>query len=101
MKTDVLRIADYLAHICQAIERIHRYTQCGETAFLQDEMIQDAVIRNIEIIGEAARNIERNHPDFAARNPHTPWEDAYLMRNRVAHGYFAVDLDRVWKNDPA
>lgn len=48
-------------------------------------------------IGEAARNIARNHPDFAALHAEVPWEDVYLMRNRVAHGYFSVDLEIVWR----
>ncbi len=97
-KTDKLRAPDYLAHIIQAIQRINRYTEdMSEVEFLENEMAQDAVIRNIEIIGEAARNIERHHPHFAAQHPDVPWEDIYLMRNRVAHGYFSVDLEIVWK----
>ena len=58
--------------------------------------VQDAVIRNIEIIGEAARNIERNDPVFAAQHAGLPWEVIYAMRNRVAHGYFKVDFEIVW-----
>ncbi len=68
-----------------------------EAAFLRDEKTQDAVIRNIEIIGEAARNIERNHPDFAAQHADVPWGIAYEMRNALAHGYFKVDFEIVWK----
>jgi uncharacterized protein with HEPN domain len=55
------------------------------------------VIRNIEIIGEAAQSIRRRHPKFAARHPEIPWGGIYGMRNAIAHGYFAVDLDVVWK----
>jgi uncharacterized protein with HEPN domain len=55
------------------------------------------VIRNIEIIEGAARNIERHYPAFATDHPEVPWEDIYLMRNRVAHGYFSVDLEIVWR----
>lgn len=69
-------------------------TQAG---FFANEMARDAVICNIEIIGAAARNIARYHPDFAALHPEVPWEDVYLMRNRVAHGYFSVDLEIVWR----
>lgn len=98
MRAGDLRVPDYLGHMLQAIHRINRYTEeMTEALFLGNELVQDAVIRNIEIIGEAARNIERNHPDFAARYPHVPWEEIYLMRNRVAHGYFLVDLAIVWK----
>lgn len=59
-------------------------------------MVQDAVIRNIEIIGEAAHNIDKHHPKFASEHPIVPWEDMYWMRNRVSHGYFSVDLEVIW-----
>lgn len=85
-------------HILQAIERIERYTEdMSEVAFLDDEMAQDAVIRNFEIIGEASHNIEVNFPEFAQANPELPLAFAYQMRNAVAHGYFKVDLEIVWK----
>ena len=60
-------------------------------------MVQDAVIRNLEIIGEASRNIERHYPEFATAHPELPLAFAYEMRNVLAHGYFKVDLDIVWK----
>lgn len=95
-----LRVPDYLGHILQAIRRIGRYAGgMDEAAFLKDELVQDAVIRNIEVIGEAARNIERTHPDFSARHPDVPWGDIYVMRNRVSHGYFSVDLGIIWSRE--
>lgn len=98
MNKNQLHVLDYLNHILQAIERISTYTEdIDEVIFLQNEMMQDAVIRNIEIIGEAARNIEKHHPEFAKQHPNVPWEDLYLMRNRVSHGYFSVDLEVVWQ----
>jgi uncharacterized protein with HEPN domain len=97
MKKDELRVPDYLAHIMQAIERIGTYTDdIDEVGFLENKMVQDAVIRNIEIIGEAAHNIEKHHPAFASEHPNVPWEDMYWMRNRVSHGYFSVDLEVIW-----
>lgn len=60
-------------------------------------MVQDAVIRNFEVIGEASHNIETRFPDFAANHPELPLAFAYQMRNAVAHGYFKVDLEIVWK----
>ena len=60
-------------------------------------MVQDAVIRNLEIIGEASNNIEKFYPEFAAANSELPLAFAYQMRNAVAHGYFKVDLEVVWK----
>jgi uncharacterized protein with HEPN domain len=98
MKKEDLRFFDFLEHILQAIKRINTYTEeADEIVFRQSELIQDAVIRNIEIIGEAARNIEKYHPELAVQYHNVPWSDVYLMRNRVAHGYFSVDLDVIWK----
>ena len=67
------------------------------SSFLGDEKTQDAVVRNFEIIGEAARNIERYHSAFAESHPEVPWVFMYAMRNRIAHGYFKVDFELVWK----
>lgn len=92
------RLLDYLDHILQAIERITEYVDDrDEVAFLQDPRTQDAVIRNFEIIGEASRNIEKRYPEFAAQHPEVPWAIAYEMRNVLAHGYFKVDLEVVWR----
>ncbi len=93
-KADIQRIPDYLSHILEAIERIHQYIEdTSEVAFLEDRKTQDAVIRNFEIIGEAAHNIERYHVQFAADHPDVPWTVVYTMRNRVSHGYFRW----IWK----
>jgi uncharacterized protein with HEPN domain len=98
MKKSDLRVTDYLDHILEAIARIERYTRgLSFKDFEAAELVQDAVIRNLEIIGEAAHNIELDHADFAASNPTVPWDYMYLMRNRISHGYFAVDLDIVWR----
>ena len=92
-----LRAADYLGHILQAIERIGRYTKdMDEAGFLNSELVQDAVLRNIEILGEAANNILRVAGDFAAAHTDIPWQVMYTMRNRVSHGYEQVDLEIVW-----
>jgi uncharacterized protein with HEPN domain len=60
-------------------------------------MIQDAVIRNFEIIGEASKNVERVAPEFVAAHPDLPLAFAYDMRNLLAHGYYKVDVAVVWK----
>jgi uncharacterized protein with HEPN domain len=96
--TKALRVPDYLGHILKAIERIVRYTaDMDEVAFLNSELVQDAVIRNIEIMGEASNNIQRVAPAFAAQHDHIPWLVVYTMRNRVSHGYDKVDFEIVWK----
>jgi uncharacterized protein with HEPN domain len=98
MSRDHQRLQDYLAHIIQAIQRIHHYTEdIDEVGFLENELVQDAVIRNIEIIGEASNNIDKYYQDFAKLHPELPLIFAYEMRNAVAHGYFRVDLEIVWK----
>jgi uncharacterized protein with HEPN domain len=97
-KKDSIRLQDYLEHMAQAILRIDEYiTDISEVHFLKDTMIQDAVIRNIEILGEAAHNIEQYHTTFAQQHSDIPWSDIYTMRNRISHGYFAVDLEVVWR----
>jgi uncharacterized protein with HEPN domain len=69
-KHKITRVPEYLGHILQAIERIYRYVQDADIAmFVQDEKTQDAVIRNIEIIGEAAKNVERADPVFVVNHP--------------------------------
>ncbi len=98
MSRDPQRLPDYLGHILEAIERIHSYVEdVDEVGFLSSRIIQDAVIRNLEVIGEASRNIERVHPEFAAAHPELPLTLANDMRNALAHGYFKVDLEIVWK----
>lgn len=70
-KKDALRIPDFLEHIAEAIERIHRYVEdLSEVTFLNDEKTQDAVIRNFEIIGEAA-HMERYHIEYAETHAHS------------------------------
>ncbi len=92
------RVPDYLAHILEAIERIERHTKdVDELGFLNSELIQDAVIRNIEIMGEAANKLQRADAAFAAANAAIPWQAMYTMRNRLSHGYEKVDLEIVWK----
>jgi uncharacterized protein with HEPN domain len=98
MSGDEQRLGDYLRHIAQSIERIQRYTHdIDQIGFLANAMVQDAVIRNFEVIGEASHNIETRFPDFAVNHPELPLAFAYQMRNAVAHGYFKVDLEIVWK----
>ena len=64
-----------------------------EGAFLQNSLVQDAVIRQIEIIGEAARHLSRELRDAHAD---VPWQDIAGMRDKLIQDYFGVDLDKVW-----
>lgn len=98
MSHDKQRLNDYLTHIIEAVDRINKYTaDLDSNSFLKSSLIQDAVIRNIEIIGEASHNIEIHFPEFSKLHPELPLSFAYQMRNAVAHGYFKVDYEIVWK----
>ena len=91
-------IADYLKHFLEAIDNVSSYTAgMDSSAFLADRKTQDAVIRNLEVIGEACNNIAKNHPAFASLHSSVSWGFAYEMRNALSHGYFAVDLHIVWR----
>ena len=93
-----LRVADYLRHILEAIGNIREYTaDMNLVGFMADRKACDAVIRNLEVIGEACNNIAKNHPEFAAQHAAVSWGFAYEMRNALAHGYFTVDLAIVWQ----
>ena len=83
----------FLSDIADAIGRILRYTAPGRDAFFADPMSQDAVLRNMEIIGEAARSIGAQTRE---RHPEIPWREMGALRNRVLHEYFGVDLEVVW-----
>ena len=96
-RKDKIRLTEYLSHIVEAVTYIEDYVEnLNEEEFLNDKKTQDAVIRNLEIIGEASNNISKYHAEFAAKYPQVPWIFAYEMRNVLAHGYFKVDLEIVW-----
>ena len=83
-----------LLDILNSARRIVRY--CGNVAweeFETNELLQDAVVRQLGIIGEAAR---RTSEDIRKAHPEIPWDDIIGMRNRLIHEYFRVDLRRVW-----
>jgi len=92
-----LRAPDYFEHLLQACDRILQYTsQMTHDRFMADSMVQDAVLRNIEILGEATRNLMGCLPDLQSTYPQIPWIDIYGMRNRIAHGYFFINFELVW-----
>jgi uncharacterized protein with HEPN domain len=98
MKQHPERVADYLEHIAEAIERATSYLHPFQTleALLLDHKTQDAIVRNIEIIGEAAGKIQKMDSDFVANHPELPWVQMRGMRNKMIHNYFDVDWEVVW-----
>ncbi len=84
-----------LRHVLDAAERISSYLQgVDQPSFLSNRMLQDAVIRNLEVIGEACANLS---PGLTQANSTIPWHRASGIRNRLVHGYFDVDLRVVWQ----
>ena len=91
------RLVDYLGHMLDAIELVRRYTDgMKKQNFIDDKKTQQAVILNILVIGEAATKICIEHPGFVAEHAQVPWDKMRGMRNRMAHGYFEINLDIVW-----
>lgn len=91
MKSDKI----YLSHIMDAIKDIESFTKkIDKKGFQESKLIQSAVIRQIEIIGEATKNLSP-----AIRNKHKgiPWKDIAGMRDMLIHEYFGVDLEAVWR----
>ena len=83
----------YLEHMLEAIAAIERYSDGGRTAFFGDDMIQSAVIRQLEVVGEAVKNLS---DDLVSREPGVPWREAARTRDLLIHGYFRIDLEIVW-----
>ena len=83
-----------LLHMLDAVARIRDYTKGGPVLFLADPRTQDAVIRNIEIVGEAAKGLS---DATRAREAAIPWRQIAGMRDKLIHQYFGVNLELVWK----
>ncbi len=90
-KREILLLLD---DMLQSAQKIKRYTQdIDYKSFLADDKTIDAVVRNFEIIGEAANRID---PDFRDKNPEIEWKRIRGFRNRIVHDYFGIDLEIVW-----
>jgi uncharacterized protein with HEPN domain len=85
----------YLGHMLGAIARIRQYVgRTRRPGFLRNALLQDAVIRNIEIVGEAAGRLSA---ELTAAHAGIPWREIVGMRHRLIHGYLEVNLDTVWE----
>ncbi|NBD17701.1 MAG: DUF86 domain-containing protein [Cyanobacteria bacterium] len=89
MKNELL----YLSNIKDCIENIEAYTIEGKEVFLQNRMMQDAVIRNLEIIGEATKLLSS---ETREQYPNVPWRRMAGLRDVLIHNYLRVDLEEVW-----
>jgi uncharacterized protein with HEPN domain len=83
----------YLLHIQDSIKQIYEYTKEGKEVFFRSRLIQDAVVRNLEIVGEATKQLTS---EVKAHQPSIPWKQIAGMRDMLIHDYFGVDLNIVW-----
>lgn len=84
----------YLRHILDAIAKVETYLQdVDEETFDENSLLQDGVIRQIEIVGEATRHLSAQ---LRSRYPQVPWADIAGMRHKLIHDYFGVDIAKVW-----
>lgn len=85
----------YLADIVECLEKIEEYTQgISEVEFFRNTQIQDAVLRRLEIIGEAVKHLPKR---IREKYPSVPWQKVAGTRDILAHEYFGVHLQNVWK----
>ena len=85
----------YLDHILEAISKIENFLSgISKSDFDKNPLVQDAVIRNFEIIGEATKKISKQ---FTQSHPEIPWQEMAGMRDKLIHDYLDVDLDVVWR----
>ncbi len=91
------RVPDYLEHIQQAATDAFGFIEgLDKKDFLKDKRTQQAVIMSLIIIGEAATKVMDSYPEFVQLHSEVPWQSMRGMRNRIAHGYFEINLDVVW-----
>ncbi|MEI6790510.1 MAG: DUF86 domain-containing protein [Myxococcaceae bacterium] len=91
------RLPDYIKHIQQAaIDACSFVEGLDKENFLADKRTQQAIIMNLIVRGEAAGKIMDGYGKFSENTPEVPWRGMRGMRNRIAHGYFEIDLDIVW-----
>lgn len=84
----------YIEHIKDCVQKIKQYTnEMGQEEFINNTLTQDAVIRNLEVIGEATKNLS---PEFRNKYPNIPWRNIAGMRDKLIHDYIGVDLWAVW-----
>jgi uncharacterized protein with HEPN domain len=85
---------EFLADVKEAVLRINAYIEdLSYEQFLEDKKTQDAVVRNLEIIGEAAKNVS---DELKNKFPQIPWKDLAPVRDKLIHHYFGVNFDIVW-----
>lgn len=92
------RLSDYLVQMIQGARDARTFVDgLDREAFMADLRTQRAVAMSLMIVGDAAARVVTEHPGFTQTHPDIPWRSIRGMRNRIAHGYFDIDLDVVWR----
>lgn len=92
------RLTDYLDHMRQAATDARTFVEgMSQDDFLADKRTQQAVIMSLIVIGEAATKAMDGYEEFCEQHPEIPWRNMRGMRNRIAHGYFDINLEVVWE----
>jgi uncharacterized protein with HEPN domain len=95
--SETYRLLDYLDHIQQAVTDACSFVDgLAKADFLEDKRTQQVVIMSLLIVGEAVAKVMDQHAEFAQTHRQIPWRSMRGMRNRIAHGYFDINLDVVW-----
>lgn len=93
-----LRVQDYLEHMQEAVQLAQSYAAgMSKEDFLKDRRTQQAIVLNLITLGEVAARLMSEHSEFADAHPNIPWRQMRGMRNRMAHGYFDINLEIVWE----
>ena len=82
-----------LEKIIESLDRIKQYTKDGEDKFFNDYLIQDGVVRNFQVVGDAIKDLS---DDLKQKNPDVEWKEAARFRDKVTHHYLDVDFSKVW-----
>lgn len=92
------QLSDCLDHMLEAALQACAYVESLSIEdFMEDKRTQQAVILNLILIGEEATKLLKEHESFANLHPQVPWRSMKGMRNRIAHGYFEINLETVWE----
>ncbi|SDX75896.1 Uncharacterized conserved protein, contains HEPN domain [Allochromatium warmingii] len=89
MKDDTV----YIDHMLECIERIFEYTQQNKDQFYKSTLVQDAVVRNLQVMAESSQRLS---PDEKLKYPEIPWREIAGFRNILVHDYLGLDLDVIW-----
>lgn len=93
MKSSEKSAAVFLQDILDAIDRVEAYATAGEQQFFSSGLLQDAIIRQLSIVGEASARLPKH---LRSQQPQIPWIDVIAMRNIIIHDYSEIDLPTVW-----